>query len=126
MVKDLFAYRSLSSFCPGVNTAWHFGQRISVKLTRWVSFGGIWYRHLGHSVVNDAMTLALSILRPIISSLSVIVTAERLQSTCPQRSGFASLASVNTLLCPRMRSLKDRTYSGSKVCGGNLTSPPTP
>ena len=31
--------------------------------TRWVSFGGIWYRHFGHSVVNDAITLARLILR---------------------------------------------------------------
>jgi hypothetical protein len=48
--------------------ALHFGHRISVKLTRWVSFGGIEYPHLGHSVFNDAITLAKSILWPIISS----------------------------------------------------------
>jgi hypothetical protein len=60
-----YAGKGSQFFWPGVNTAWHFGQRISVKLVRWVSFGGIWYRHLGHSVVNDAMTLALSTLRPI-------------------------------------------------------------
>jgi hypothetical protein len=41
------------------------GQRISVKLVRCISFGGIEYPHLGQSVFNDASTFARLILRPI-------------------------------------------------------------
>jgi hypothetical protein len=52
----------MAHFWPETNTALHFGQLISVKLTRCVSFGGIEYPHFGHSVFNDAMTLAGLIL----------------------------------------------------------------
>ena len=45
----------------GVNTALHFGHRISV-LVRCVSFGGMEYPHFGQSVFSDARTFALSIL----------------------------------------------------------------
>jgi hypothetical protein len=40
-------------FSRETNTALHFGQRISVKPTRCVSFGAIEYPHFGHSVFND-------------------------------------------------------------------------
>ena len=50
-------------FWPGANTAWHFGQRISVKLAAFHSAESD-IRTSG-SASYDAMTLALSILRPI-------------------------------------------------------------
>jgi hypothetical protein len=53
-------------FSPETNTALHFGQRISLKLTRCVSFGSIEYPHFGHSVFNDAMIFFRLIFRAMI------------------------------------------------------------